>query len=341
MTYAPGSWQEKLRVRNMSENHQNGKTRVFVPWLVSLIIVIVLIVLGFVYRKATISTFEGIARRNEILSTMRINLLKAIEAEKSAILPETEEASQSFADQARAATDSVEKGRREIEAIINEERMPKEMRLMEEFDLCWMEFQRLDQMLLALAVQDTNVKATRLSSTKAAEVLRRFEEHLTHLIQANSNGAESNQVLELSYAALVAGLKIHSLHTIHIPEPTDEQMDAIEKQMKSYDQVVRTSLNSLSRLVAESGQDDLKQAVKAYDEFMRLTDEVIRLSRMNTNIKSLELSLGRKRMVSAQCEEVLTALQEAVRSRTPKVTWGRDYLPAPITPSGDRSESKP
>jgi hypothetical protein len=331
----------KLRVRNMTEQHQNAKTRVFVPWLVSLIIVIVLIVLGLVYRKATISTFDSIARRNETLSTMRINLLKAIEAEKSAILAETEEASQSFADQARAAADAVEKGRREIEVIINEQRIAKEMRLMEEFDACWIEFQRLDRMLLALAVQDTNVKATRLSSTKAAEALRHFDEHLTHLIQASSKGAESNQVAKLSYAALVAGLKTYSLHTIHIPEPNDEQMDAIEKQMKSHDQVVKTSLNSLSGLVAESGQDDLKQAVKAYDEFMQLTEEVIRLSRMNTNIKSLELSLGKKRMVSAQCEEVLTALQEAVRSRTPKVTWGRDYLPAPIAPSGDRSESKP
>ena len=331
----------ELQVRDMTEQHRNAKTRVFVPWLVSLIIVIILVVLGLAYRKATITTFDSIARRNEILSTMRINLLKAIHAEKSAILAETEEASQSFADQARTAADAVEKGRREIEAILNEERIAKEMRLMEEFDACWIEFQRLDRMLLALAVQDTNVKATRLSFTKAAEALRRFEEHLTNLIKASSKGAESTQVTKLSYAALVAGLKIYSLHTIHIPEPSDEQMDAIEKQMKSHDQVVKTSMNSLSGLVAESGQGDLKQAVKAYDEFMQLTDEVIRLSRMNTNIKSLELSLGKKRMVSAQCEEVLTALQEAVRSRTPKVTWGRDYLPGPIRPSGDRSEPKP
>jgi flagellar biogenesis protein FliO len=161
MTYASGSWQE-LQVSNMNEQHQNAKTRVFVPWLVSLIIVIILIVLGLVYRKATISTFDSIARRNEILSTMRINLLKAIEAEKSAILAETEEASHSFADQARAATDSVEKGRREIEPILKEERIAKEMRLMEEFDACWIEFNDSTR-CCSLAVQDTNVKATRLS----------------------------------------------------------------------------------------------------------------------------------------------------------------------------------
>jgi hypothetical protein len=39
--------------------------------------------------------------------------------------------------------------------------------------------------------------------------------------------------------------------------------------------------------VVESGRDDLKHAVKAYEEFMQL--RVIRLSRMNMNIKSLEL----------------------------------------------------
>jgi hypothetical protein len=53
---------------------------------------------------------------------------------------------------------------------------------------------------------------------------------------------------------------------------------------------------------------------------MKVTGEVISLSRENTNVKSLELSLGKKRMISAQCEETLSALQEAIRSRTFKAT---------------------
>jgi hypothetical protein len=41
---------------------------------------------------------------------------------------------------------------------------------------------------------------------------------------------------------------------------------------------------------------------------------------MNTNIRSFELSLGRKRKIAAQCDEVLTGLQEAVLDRSFKAT---------------------
>jgi len=53
---------------------------------------------------------------------------------------------------------------------------------------------------------------------------------------------------------------------------------------------------------------------------MAVTAEVIRLSRENTNVKSFELSLGRKRKIAAQCDEILISLQEAVRSREFKAT---------------------
>jgi hypothetical protein len=62
------------------------------------------------------------------------------------------------------------------------------------------------------------------------------------------------------------------------------------------------------------------QAKTAFSEFMEVTAEVIKLSRQNSNIKSLELSLGKKRKVTAQCDEILVAFQEAVQSRTFKAT---------------------
>jgi hypothetical protein len=51
-----------------------------------------------------------------------------------------------------------------------------------------------------------------------------------------------------------------------------------------------------------------------------VTAEVIKLSRQNSNIKSLELSLGKKRKLTAQCDEILAALQETVQRRTFKAT---------------------
>ena len=61
--------------------------------------------------------------------------------------------------------------------------------------------------------------------------------------------------------------------------------------------------------------EDLKQAETAYERFMNLTGEVLKLSRMNTNIKSADLSLGKIRLLSSQCQEILATLQETVQTQ--------------------------
>ena len=45
---------------------------------------------------------------------------------------------------------------------------------------------------------------------------------------------------------------------------------------------------------------------------MAINDEIVTLSRRNSNVRSLALSLGRKRMVTAECEDDLRALEEAL-----------------------------
>ncbi len=47
---------------------------------------------------------------------------------------------------------------------------------------------------------------------------------------------------------------------------------------------------------------------------MEVHNEVVMFSRMNTNIKSLYLSLGRKRKVAAQSEDILNFLRDAVQN---------------------------
>lgn len=53
----------------------------------------------------------------------------------------------------------------------------------------------------------------------------------------------------------------------------------------------------------------------ALDRFMMLNAQVISLSRANTNVKSLALALGQKRMLSASCDDSLRVLQDALTKR--------------------------
>jgi len=90
-------------------------------------------------------------------------------------------------------------------------------------------------------------------------------------------------------------------------------MDHIEQRIQSYDASARKALGSLRSIEGLSEDEDLKIAETAYGRFMDLTREVLRLSRMNTNIKSAELSLGKKRLIASQCQEILAALKETVQ----------------------------
>jgi len=235
-------------------------------------------------------------------------------------LADTDEASQVYADQSLQAAAAVNEARRELYQLVQEGGIPEELKLVGEFDKCWTELQRIDHVLLELAIRNTNIKAAKLSYTEGAEAIERFGKALGKLIETSLSVAEKGRITELVFQALSAGHKIHSLQLPHILASSDEKMDQIEADMRSDAEQVNASLNALDGLVNEEGKAPLMEARKAYAEFAKVNAEVIELSRQNTNIKSMELSLGKKRIVAAQCEGVLGALQEAVRSRTFKAT---------------------
>ena len=286
----------------------------------------ILIVFAFFGSKMTNSrlrfeyVFENLLRKTQLVSMMRINLHASAEAEKSAVLADTDETSQYFADQSTQASTAVDQARREIGQLIEAEKIPKEIDILSEFNRCWERFQEIDRTLLPLAVQNTNLKAFSLSFGPASEAIRRMELALAGLIDSNFSSAEASRIVKLSFEALTAAVKIHASQAPHIAEISDAKMDQIEAVMSEYDQVVNDSLNTLGTLIDATGKPSLDAARAAYEDFKRINSEVIKLSRENSNVRSLALSLGQKRKVTAQCEEILGALYDTVQSTRFKAT---------------------
>jgi len=240
--------------------------------------------------------------------------------EKNAVMALTDEESREFADQSLAASAVVEQNQKQLNSLIDAAPMQDERNLAIEFNTCWTELRKLDQVILELAVQNTNLKAASLSRVKGAEAMQRFEHALNDVMKSYSGTRNEGRVARLIFSAITAGLKIHNLHSFHIAEASDEKMDQIETQMKTEENEASKSLDELASIVGEKNRHVLLQAKTAFSEFMEVTAEVIKLSRQNSNIKSLELSLGKTRKVTAQCDEILAAFQEAVQSRTFKAT---------------------
>jgi len=309
------------------EQKTTGRLYIFLPWILTFALLAWVLTLTFMGTVSLFGDYSGHTnpiesefKKMDLLATMRIHLLEAIEAEKNAVLATTDEASENFAGRARHAADEVENRRKEVESIIEQEKFPPELEVLNNFTVCWSQFRKLDDTILALATQNTNLKAQKLSATQGAQKMESFEQSLNRLIHRNTANNRCNTSVMLSYQALTSALKIFALHQLHIEEVNDQEMDKIELNIKSYDQSVREALGALRNMTDLKDSEDLNNAGTAYEQFMKLTDEVLRLSRMNTNIKSVELSLGKKELISSQCRENLATLQQTVQTRQFKAT---------------------
>lgn len=300
----------------------DGKGRSAVLWGIGISMVLLFIAISNYYNPpmSLEDTYRNIVKKRELLSQMRVNLLKSVEMEKNAVMALTDEDSQVFAGQSLAASAVVEQNLKQLNSLIDAAPMQDERNLIIEFNNCWTELSKLDQVILEHAVQNTNLKAASLSREKGAEAMQRFEHDLNDVIKSSSGAPNEDRVARLIFHAITAGLKIYNLHSFHIAEASDEKMDQIEKQMETEENEASKSLDELASIVDEKSRQALLQAKTALSEFMEVTAKVIKLSRQNSNIKSLELSLGKKRKVTAQCDEILVAFQEAVQSRTSKAT---------------------
>ena len=301
---------------------EQGKTRksyALLSWLVTVILLCALTVIGILY-KDKITPLEGQLKKIQIVSSLRIHLLEAIEAEKNAVLAITDEASKTYADEARSASNKVENARRDLAAIIQQAGTSKEQETVAEFNSCWIEFRKLDEEILELATQNSNLKAQKLSSTQFSREVAAFEKSLRTLIQQDMQDNQPGFISVHSYESIIAILQLFALHKKHIEEADDQEMDRIERKMKDYLDTAKKALHALRSIPELRVSAALVNAESAYKRIVEINTEVVRLSRLNTNIKSSELSLGKKRLISAKCQEILGALQGTIESHRFKAT---------------------
>lgn len=261
------------------------------------------------------SVYQAIVKKLQLISIMRINLLSCTEAEKSAVMADTDEASHAFAEQSKQAATAVEEARSEFSALIEGSKAEDEMSLFREFSTGWEKLREIDREVLSLAVQNTNLKALRLSFIPAREAIIRMESALDQLLNATASSPAATGISRITYEVISGTFNIYMLEPPHIIETTQAKMDEMEAAMKDSDEKVRNALKDLETAVDTSGRTSLEKAVASYEEFRGIHAEIIALSRRNTNVRSIAISLGQRRNVAAQCQDTLAALQQIVQSK--------------------------
>jgi hypothetical protein len=272
----------------------------------AMLLVALLVVLHFHRDQDSARQLTLQVRRVGLVSRMQLALASAGEAEKSAVLAITDEDSQVFADQARAATAEVERGRQELDELLTAAGTRGEKELLAQFAEAFTEFQRIDKDLLVLAVKNTNLKASSLAFGPAAASLREMDDVLARLTN------DDVKVMRLADHTRIAAWRLLTWIPPHIAEESGQKMDEMESQMAREDQQVRRSLDDLAAMPTMADNPDLKAAVTSYARFSDTKVQILRLSRENTNVRSLSISLNQKRRVMLVCRAALTALQQAI-----------------------------
>jgi hypothetical protein len=260
------------------------------------------------------TTLERLTEARRLSSDLLVQFTKAADAANRAVMADTDEASREFAREAEDASASVQKNSAALRQILMDLRYADEAGLLDEFARQFSAYRMLDQDILSLAVENTNLKAQRLSFGSAPQAADAFRDAVD-AVKGSASTKDRWQVDALATTAVLAVREIQVLQAPHIAEADDAAMTRLEKQMATSEGVARRALETLSSLIPLTSRPQLAGASAALDRFMSVNAEIIVLSRRNSNVRSLALSLGQKRMLTAQCDQTLRALQDSLAKR--------------------------
>lgn len=243
------------------------------------------------------------ARKLELARGLQHQMSLSVEFEKSAVLAFTDEESQAFASKSAAASLKVDVALEELSRLVN----PAERPALEGFTSAWAAVKALDARILPLAVANTNLKAARVSFEDAANALNVVLARLEGVEAATTDPAELRHLAHASRAAL----RIQATHMKHNVEQSDAGMGALEAEIAGWEAEVDAELARPRRPATPAPvRQSLAEAHDAWETYKSLTREVLRLSRLNTNVYSFVMSVRDKPPVS---EAATVALERLVR----------------------------
>jgi len=309
----------------------NRPSSQYVAWLIAGTVCMVFLVAVVWHFRQNASPAQQLAlkaSRVDLVGQMQTALFSSSESEKSAVLAITDKDSQAFADQARAATAEVERERRELNALLVAGGNQREQALLAQFSEAFAKLQRIDKEVLGLAVKNTNLKAYSLLFGDAAGTLAEIDAALSRVISKRTDTPDAKQVILMAFGARVGVLRIQTLLAPHIAEESDEKMDRMEASMSKEEEEVRKDLGGLAAMAKLDGDADLTMAASRFAHYTEIKTRILALSRENTNVRSLALSLNQKRTAMVLCRDALNALAEAIFNEPiAGVTYGRPAKP--------------
>jgi Four helix bundle sensory module for signal transduction len=259
------------------------------------------------------TTLEKVSRARQLAADLTVQFTMSSDAANRAVMADTDEASTEFAKESQASTSAVQKDIELLRSTLKTLGYEQEDKLLTEFATDFGEYRRVDDSVLGLAVENTNLKAQRLAFGPAQDAANAFRDALARLKPASP--ADMWHVDALVATAVLTVREIQVLQAPHIADADETVMTRMEQQMSTSQAGARKALDALRPLVSAPSRPQIDAASAALNQFLTVNAQLVALSRKNTNVRSLMLSLDEKRKITLECQEKLRALQTALAGR--------------------------
>jgi len=257
---------------------------------------------------------EQVHEARQLSADLSVQFTKAADASNLAVMSDTDAASTAFVKEAESRSAAAQKDAEQLGAILQGLGFSEESRLLADFQSRFDEYRRLDRTILDLAIENTNLKAQALASGAAREAADAVSRSLDGLAPS-ADTKEAWHVRALAAEVDARVRLIEALQAHHIPTADDATMTGLEKQMAGAESSARDTLKSLAAIVGPNSKTRVTAAVSAFDRFVAANRQIVDLSRRNTNLHSVALSLTEKRPIVDACEQRLHELQAALGKR--------------------------
>ena len=255
--------------------------------------------------------FTQLAEARRLADDLRVELAKTSNASDRAVMADTDEESIAFARDADKSAGAITLDAAALAARLQNLGYAAETRALDDFNGRFATYRQVDRDVLDLAVQNTNLKAQRLSFGPVREAADQVHDALAAAAAA-STAKDRCRVDGLVSRAEMAVREIQILQAPHIAEPSDETMAKLETEMTERQATARDALKLLGWGASAAMTQRLDAAKAALERFDRLSAELVTLSRRNSNVRSLALALRRTPTLVAACDQSLAQLQDAL-----------------------------
>lgn len=254
------------------------------------------------------------ARR--LATDARLQFGKAVDASNQAVMAGTDEQSIAFAREAEQKAGVVEHEVADLASLTQRLQFPAEIQSMVSLKEELAAYRSVDKELLALAVENSNLKAQRLSFGPAREAADRFKA----VLLASTSAAPSKDRCRIDALVQSAVLNVRELQVLqgpHIAAAEDAAMASLESEMVGLETKTAADLTELGALVTPGA---LASAQAELEKLKSIRAQIVGLSRKNSNLRSLDLALRVKPPLSTACDNTLRQVQDQLADEGSKAT---------------------